>query len=93
MRLIDADALIVFMRKGWRVFPHSELQHTCDMTDIDNAPTIDAVPVVRCSECEYAQTIIYRGEPTLTCNNNEGLFRDVPYDGFCYCGARMDGET
>lgn len=44
--------------------------------------------LVRCKECKYSETIIYRGEPTLTCNNNEGLFRDVPCDGFCYVGDR-----
>ena len=55
MRLVDADALISFMRKGWRVFPFSELQHTCDMSDINNAPTVDAVEVVRCKDCKHGQ--------------------------------------
>lgn len=53
MRMIDADALISFMRKGWRLFPSSELRHTCDITDVESAPTIDAVPVVRCKDCVY----------------------------------------
>ena len=40
MRLIDAD----------------ELEYEWDGTltiDIKNAPTVDAVPVVRCGECKY----------------------------------------
>ena len=42
-RLIDADALPRFgNRKG--------LIHS---SDVDNAPTIDAVEVVRCKDCKY----------------------------------------
>lgn len=52
MRLIDADVLK----------PHEQLEPMGNgkyeyvgvvyMDDIDDAPTIDAVPVVRCSECK-----------------------------------------
>lgn len=58
MRLIDADSLIAFMRKGWRVFPSSELQHTCDMTDIDKMPTIE--PLTEIDYIELADR--YGGE-------------------------------
>ena len=83
MRLIDADALISFMRKGWRVFPTSELQHTCDITDIANAPTIDAVPVVRCKECKHKGGFgcpWWKGE-------------DIPTDWYCANGERMTDAT
>lgn len=45
MRLIDADALKqkYFGRRGGLI-------HT---SDIDNAPTIDAVEVVRCKDCRW----------------------------------------
>lgn len=53
MRLIDADALINVLKDP----PvHASL---CGMTMadvlslVDEAPTIDAVPVVRCKDCEY----------------------------------------
>lgn len=48
--------------------------------------------VVHCVDCRYAETIVFHGEVGLTCNNNEGLFRDVPTDGYCYCGAKMENE-
>ena len=50
-RLIDANALMeeahwVIRSDGTRVFAiHAE--------DVDNAPTVDAVEVVRCKDCKY----------------------------------------
>lgn len=49
---------------------------------IDDAPAIDAVPVVRCKDCkEY----IY---PAGVCKYWN---RPVPCDGYCNWGAKMDG--
>lgn len=52
MRLIDADALPVHKaycvdEAGW-----GANFYVADKSDIDNAPTIDAVPVVRCKDCK-----------------------------------------
>lgn len=44
MRLIDADALLERMKRTNRYFNVK--------FDIDEAPTVDAAPVVRCGECE-----------------------------------------
>lgn len=45
MRLIDADALVEALNKA-------EVPYRADVQNaIDNAPTIDAVPVVRCKDC------------------------------------------
>lgn len=48
MRLIDADALLQ------RAIPHgwSTPKWVSDIV-IDDAPTIDAVPVVRCKDCKW----------------------------------------
>ena len=51
-RLIDANALISYMdecskESRFRVY------YGYAKSFIDNAPTIDAVPVVRCRECKY----------------------------------------
>ena len=51
---------------------------------VDDAPTIDAVPVVRCKDCIH-----------LTCTGWCGREFDwypVDPDDFCSNGARMDGE-
>lgn len=56
MRLIDADALKEALN-NWAVdltkskFPHY-IKDDADCI-IDSAPTIDAVPVVRCKDCKY----------------------------------------
>ena len=75
MRLIDADALLDSIEgqkfSGWG---------NCKV-EIDDAPTIDAVPVVRCGECAH------RGELNNWCfywNNGR-----VPADGYCHEGSRV----
>ena len=48
MRLIDADALMEI---------YAKYEFTSDMGDameiLDNAPTVDVVPVIRCKDCKY----------------------------------------
>lgn len=55
MRLIDADEI----RKKAVVHTRGDYGYSADVRkwavlvgDIDDAPTIDAIPVVRCGECE-----------------------------------------
>lgn len=52
------------------------------------APTIDAVTVVRCKECKYS----YTNFPTYACTNRAGLCRPTP-DSFCSYGERKDDES
>ena len=48
-RLIDADALNMYERlKSYYGDAWRDAQE-----EIDSAPTIDAVPVIRCKECRY----------------------------------------
>ncbi len=89
-RLIDANALIAFMRKGWRVFPSSELRHTCDITDIENVPTIDAIEVVRCKDCKYYNLQHHYCEGIGNWFGIEGEWGD---NGYCYKGERREDET
>lgn len=50
MRLIDADALLTDRKK--RIYYHLPNGDTAiPIIDIEHAPTIDAVPVVRCKDC------------------------------------------
>lgn len=54
-RLIDADALIKrAAMRGHCLRPFVTAYHMCvDVKDIEKAPTIDAVPVVRCRDCKW----------------------------------------
>lgn len=59
-------------------------------TDIDTAPTVDAVEVVRCRDCKHRGTdyciFHIKGEPA-----DEELLRKLDND-FCSYGERMDGD-
>ena len=77
MRLIDADKLPL------DIMPE----------DVDNAPTIDAVPVVRCRECKYQDECIRRIEfiginPVLEQNTYE--YHPL---SFCSYGQRKEAAN
>ena len=95
MRLIDADALMeqpVWLCGGWVGDSYAEgYMDALDKVEetVKSAPTIDAVPVVRCKDCVYYQ------------DNNDGY----PHDGcrwrsdetpdatdFCSFGEKKDEE-
>ena len=81
MRLIDADALIIHIVKKYGL--------TEIILDIDEAPTIDAEPVVRCKDCKY-MTEHYDTDgnaPYWTCSEWDS---GTDYDGYCHYGERMD---
>lgn len=62
--LIDRDALMeeahwIIRSDGTRVYAvHAE--------DVENSPTVDAVPVVRCRDCKYHSGRI-PGQPNIIC--------------------------
>jgi hypothetical protein len=75
MRLIDADAL----RSEFGVSDSAIIAKET----IDDAPTIDAVPVVRCWECIYRDGT--PGQPNILC----GQMHD---DDFCSYGQRKEAK-
>lgn len=83
MRLIDADALseklckiTIFIKDG------EKFQRM-----INDAPTIDAVEVVRCKDCKYWQDN-NGGYPNPDCRWNEQETPDA--DDFCSFGERRE---
>lgn len=104
MRLIDADALKDMMLQAYNdALPEfdmpwkKKMAHSVTlsfMADIDEAPTVDAVPVVRCKDCKYAHSLVdaTRLYSILVCNyhNAHGMF--VINDGFCAWGKRREEE-
>ena len=72
MRLIDADAII-------KEANADGAYGYVDAWQIADAPTIDAVEVVRCKDCKYFKTRL--------CENEDN------YDNwFCADGERKDGD-
>lgn len=99
MRLIDADALLEELPIVEKDEQISLIGAVADMVVlISNATTIDAVPVVRCSECKYrcTQTCPMFHTESYWDEDDGSDYYDVDRtddDGFCHCGARMDGEV
>ena len=86
MRLIDADALA---EKAYQHGEHPDVSNpfadgvdAVDMSDIDNATTIDAVPVIRCRECKYRTEYYYCGHP------RHEVFPPVFLNDFCSYGKK-----
>ena len=89
MRIIDTDALGVG-RCSKDILPDAYCAGWNGLIElIEKAPTIDAVPVVRCRECKYRGTddciFHIKGEPA-----DEELLLKLDND-FCSYGERKEG--
>ena len=91
-RLINANALLKIY-KDW--IPQLMLPkdagdkrgvETC-IKVLQDAPTIDAVPVIRCKECKYSGIYQYSGSMYCTNENGYGFPNQKP-DDFCSRGER-----
>ena len=88
MRIIDADALGVG-RCSKDILPDAYCAGWNGLIElIEKAPTIDAVPVVRCREC-IAYTPV--DDNTGKCVFLIGKHQYVVPDGYCYLGERKEG--
>lgn len=86
MRLGDLDAL----KESWTIAspePHST-SATEVVNSIEQAPTIDAVPVVRCLNCKY-KGVLWR---ETICDHPNGMLHKVKPDDFCSYGQRKESE-
>ena len=83
-RLIDADALGVG-RCSKDILPAAYCAGWNGLIGlIEKAPTIDAVPVVRCWECKWWQ----EDDDVGHCDNPDGLDNYAKPEDFCSCGER-----
>lgn len=80
MRLIDADALI-------KEANADGAYGYVDAKQIADAPTVDAVPVVRCKDCKW----LYDEMGDYCCRSHRGLVR-ICENSFCSYGERKDGD-
>lgn len=81
MRLIDADSAKLAV-SDYKIF-RCQLGGLMDVAEfIDDQPTIDAVPVVRCRECKY------HNKPPCPMSLSFNWTED---DDFCSYGERKEG--
>ena len=82
MRLIDVDAFLEKMKRTSRYFDVK--------FDIEEMPTIDAVPVVRCKDCIRR----YDTDECPMCFLIDGKYYEYTNEnGFCDRGERKEGVT
>ena len=103
-RLIDADELLESIEETtwYHVFKGKLIHGANSKTDIplykasdiysvlDAAPTVDAVPVVRCRECKHKHINPFVKEGIVVYCFHHGMSKQ--YDDFCSCGERKEGE-
>ena len=83
-RLIDANALA----DNW-FYTNDTGTKVVELLEIEQAPTVDAVEVVRCINCKHHE--IFDNLPY--CNHTRGLAGSVSPDGYCYLGEREDNGS
>ena len=93
MRLIDADRAIEIVRdKG---IAHPNAYHLTNYTTLilQEAPTVDAVEIVRCMDCKHymPQKKSAHWENRANYCNRIVTIKTQPYD-FCSYGERKDGD-
>lgn len=91
--LIDRGALIE--KKRQYCCGHGEYNYMVELWYIENAPTVDAVEVVRCEDCEsWEQYNACDGTKPHRCMNPDAMFykRTKPNDFCSYGERRTDNE-
>ena len=96
MRLIDADdAQKEFIKRGnieW-LNKHAKDAYQCACEILDEAPTVDAVEVVRCWDCIHGRELLLdKKEPEIMICIHPKVFPMRIYPGFyCAHGRRKSG--
>ena len=101
MRLIDVDELKADYHMaddckdcetGYRSCEYDRIYSKMDFCGwLDDAPTVDAVPVVRCKDCRYwKKSSLFSGH--MVCRYVVDCSVVRREDDFCSRGERKDGE-
>ena len=89
MRLIDANKLVLRFEYGVQVDGMLFVPFRDIKKSVNKAPTVDAVPVVRCRDCKYYDPEDWGG---ITCKADGGM--TYPYDdSFCSQGERRESNA
>ena len=84
MRLIDADAFLERMSHTDRFFGV--------VYDINDAPTVDAVAVVRCKDCKYRTKDTRWTRAGFCGRRGAGDCFTAPPEGYCSYGEREENN-
>lgn len=87
MRLIDADAVLEELKRMEVEMMPAKLAHIYTAVVVENAPTIDAAPIVWCKDCRYYQDN-NGGYPNIDCKWCKDETPDA--NDYCSCGERNE---
>ena len=99
MRLIDADKITRVNFSGLAYIAPNDFVGMAKYfkSQLDAAPTVDAVPVVRCGECKFQNTkdcLMASKEKVMGYNRDQPFYTTVPSDlWYCYAGKRKDEDN
>lgn len=88
MRLIDVDNF----KKNNPEYLQLDIDYVTEVTVedvLDDEPTVDAEPVVRCKDCRFFHKYGFKLEYT-ECTHFDC---DVTENGYCWWGERRENET
>ena len=86
-RLIDADRAMEIVRDQGVAYPNAYHLTNYATLILQEAPTVDAVPVVHCKDCKW----LYGVMDNYCCINHRGLV-EICENSFCSYGERKDGD-
>lgn len=96
-RLIDADELKADLRMADDCKDCKTNVRDCEYDRVytkmdfcgwlDDAPTVDAVPVVRCKDCKHNPKLEWLGCPMASLNEKQR-----PETAWCWKGEQKDGD-
>ena len=93
MRLIDSDWVLEHIKpyelsdEDWSVTGGTAIRLIHNA--IDGAPTIDAVPVVRCKDCKFGDWDSEPNDAMVCMRTKDGFWRSG--NDFCSFGERKEG--
>ena len=93
-RFIDADRALEIVYEHGTAHRNAYYLTNYAMAILQEAPTVDAVPVVRCRECKHLN-VLNRKELYAKCPKTNTVFLPFKLDTrehFCSLGERKDGD-
>ena len=89
MRLIDADRAMEIVRNQGIAHPNAYHLTNYATLILREAPTVDAVEVVRCKDCKYGDWDSKPDDAMVCMRTKDGFWRSG--NDFCSYGERKEG--
>lgn len=88
-RFIDADRALEIVYEQWIAHPNAYYLTNYAMAILQEAPTVDAVEVVRCRNCKYGDWDSKPDDAMVCMRTKDGFWRSG--NDFCSYGERKEG--